>query len=222
MKSRNIRQLMLPIIISGWVTGRGVIEYPIGKRWPVPSCIYSALLIAGYSVLIIGTINDISSMIPASCVLGLWTLYAVLYTNIIVFVSNSLIGWKSITSLKNIIDRLGRYDEKKAKMRILQDYRMIYRRQIITLIVEIFLVAVVILKDAIFNSMNFQALWHAVAMYIPFTLIAIGDATFIALVRYVFIDLTFSSRPDFFTYFASVGLRRTIKVVGPTHSEYVE
>lgn len=192
VKPKNIKQLMLPMIISGWLVGRGVIELPIGKRWPVASCIYSLFTILGYSFIAKVTADDLNIVIPASSSMGIWIIQPIIWMDECVIIGSVLNGWKSTKDVKNIIKGLEACDRRAEKIGILRDYRSVYRRQLFTLIAELVFAISIMLYAFIWIPTNEQILWHTVAntvcIYYPLIVVSIGDAQFITLVRYVHRD----------------------------------
>ncbi|XP_043287228.1 uncharacterized protein [Venturia canescens] len=185
---KSMKQLMLPMTILGWLIGRGVVELPLGKPWPVASFTYSFLLTLSYCFTGKVTLDNDEVVLQSESTVGSSILFAVIVFNVCVVIWNTTNGWKSMKGVKMIIDGFESSGRKLEKMRICQDYRFIYRRQVITVIGEIlYLIYVTTASDNI--PLDADSLWLKVvvilAFHYPLIVLTIGDMAFITLVRYV-------------------------------------
>ncbi|XP_043289332.1 uncharacterized protein [Venturia canescens] len=183
---KSMKQLMLPMTILGWLIGRGVVELPLGKPWPVASFTYSFLLTLSYCFTGKVTLDNDEVVLQSESTVGSSILFAVIVFNVCVVIWNTTNGWKSMKGVKMIIDGFESSGRKLEKMRICQDYRFIYRRQVITVIGEIlYLIYVTTASDNI--PLDADSLWLKVvvilAFHYPLIVLTIGDMAFITLVR---------------------------------------
>lgn len=190
MKPNSVEQLMLPIMISGWVTGRGIIEFPIGNRWPVASCIYSLMLVSVHLIvmkLAMESVDAVMELLGFST--GVLVCHGIFCMFLCIDICNTLIGWTSIRAVKMITNRLEASGKEMEKLGIPQDDKLLYWRQSVALFAEIFFVMCMILLvydwDFMDNDDFSEELLGVIASHYPIILISIGDAAFITLVRYV-------------------------------------
>ncbi|XP_043289654.1 gustatory receptor 68a-like [Venturia canescens] len=187
IKPKNMKQLMMPMLISGWAVGRGVIELPLGKRWPLVSCLYSGLTIFGYFFVAKITMEDLHVVVPAASSIGMWIINPMICIDICLVICNVIIGWKGIRNVADIINRLEESGRKVEKIGILQDYSKVYCGQLVLLICEVIFAIFIMLFAFVSLPSNERSGWHKMAtsicIYYPFIVISIGDAEFITLVR---------------------------------------
>lgn len=180
---------MLPITILGWSTGRGIIEMPVGNRWPVTSCIYSLILVFGFCAAVKVTVENVEQILVSTSTVGTLMVNFLLYSNICVVICNSLNGWMSIRGINIIMDALQVVGEKIQKLGISQECGSLFSRHFIFLICEIVFIIYTVIISYVFTPSDIHMPWYEVAttlsLHYPIIAVSIGDATFVTLVRYV-------------------------------------
>ncbi|XP_043289333.1 putative gustatory receptor 28b [Venturia canescens] len=178
---------MFVIAVSGWIIGSGVIELPFGKRWPIASCIYSLLLLLGYCATSKVTLENTELVMISLSEITSLILSIAICVSICVVVCNTINGWKSIKGVQMIMERLEASGRRINELGIFRDYRFVYRRHLITLVVEIFCIVCIVVTAYCLVPPETETLWYEVAtivaLHYPMVVICIGDATFITLVR---------------------------------------
>lgn len=89
--ARELLRPSIPMYISNWVFGIGIIEYPLGKQHPIVSFIYSLIVVLSYCVLsgiaypYVMTLSEyFTSSVPIKIMF---------YSNILLIISIIVLGW---------------------------------------------------------------------------------------------------------------------------------
>ena len=190
MKTKGVKQVMLPLTVCGWILGMGVIEFPLGNRWPVISFFYALVHVLGFGFVVKLAIDDLEKMVQYEISSVEWiTVKFILYANVWININGTVMSWIRMKKVRKIVHRLECLNQNMEKMGIATDYSVVYLRELIASILHVSYLFIYVLVGFKFTNVKFDSIWRKlafiVAAYYPDIHSTIGDLSFITLVRYV-------------------------------------
>lgn len=190
VKVNTVEQLLFPVTLCGWIVGMGIIEYPTGNPWPVASFIYTVVLTAGYGYLVEVNIENMDLLLGARpSDASKFIFKALFYGNVGLYLCGTILGWARIKGVKKIVESLQSSDMRMEKLGIPRDYRLIYVRQLSLLLTQFVVIVVFMCTALMWNSSSGESMGfefaYSFASYYPVVLTAVGDISYVTLVRYV-------------------------------------
>ena len=190
MKPKGVKSVMLPLTVCGWIVGMGVIEIPLGNRWPIMSFFYALVHVLSFGFVVKVTMDDLDDIMKYKSASAGWFIFkALFYGNVWLNISGTVMGWIRMKKVSKIVHRLECSNKKMEEIGITIDYRVIYLQQLIVLILQILYVFIFVFFTFYHTGKKFESIWRnlafLVASYYPVILTTIGDLSFITLVRYV-------------------------------------
>ena len=190
IKPKSVKEVMLPTTISGWIVGMGVIEYPLGNPWPVTSFFWALVLIILFGFVVVIGIEEFDKIIKCRPTVSAGSIFkSLIYGNVGLNIFGIILSWLRMKKIKIILDRLEYSDKKLKKIGASLDHRMIYLRQLILLITQIFHIVFFMVVALYWHGIPVGSKWlkiaFAVSVYYPVFITTIGDLSFITLIRFV-------------------------------------
>ena len=190
MKPKSIVEVMLPTTVSGWIVGMGVIEYPLGKPWPLISLFWALILIILFGIVVGVVMQELDEIIKRRPTVSAGFIFkSLFYGNVGLNIFGIILSWLRMKKVKIILDRLEYSDKKLKKIGASLDYRGIYLQQLILLITQMLHIVMFVLIAFYGTGTSIDSNWFkiafAVSVYYPAIITTIGDLSFITLIRFV-------------------------------------
>ncbi|NP_001164461.1 gustatory receptor 58 [Nasonia vitripennis] len=186
MGKKPMTRPILPLLISNWVLGIGIIEYPIGTPRPTFSFIYSTTLLVIYcttSIMIRHEIFRVSIILKNNTV----PMTIVFYTNIFLTISIVTLGWYRSKGLRRYVAKAAVADDLMERIGIPNNHGKMLRAVAGQVIKGFFLVTVLIAIIAVIVLVEDAPLQTKIlissVMSFPLFTMFVSDAMFTSCVR---------------------------------------